>query len=177
MNKGFSIVEAMVIVTIIWILATIGYSRFNHHIAKTRQAEAKNNLHHLFSLQEVYMLEHNKYSWLKRIGLKKGGGYACSTTTPGEEMLNDLGFRPKNCHKLRYEYWMPAKHGDPTLPREDLDGTRGGTPRFIVRAENAPQRSGVYIWPDCQARDAWKVGNGGNVHQQFPNRQVLKACK
>ena len=169
MSKGFSIVEAMVIVTIIGILVTLGYSRFNHHIAKTRQAEAKYNLNHLAVLQEAYALEHNKYFVLKPIGLKQhGGGYACLPAAPGEGMRNDLGFRPKNCKELRYEY-------------------RGfdSDPQFKIRADSNPSVTNEYIWPDCDNRDAWRIMGGSGVdridsvpHQHhYPNRQVLKTCK
>ena len=177
MNQGFSIVEALVIIVIIGILATLGYSRYNYHVAKTRQSEAKHTLHHLIQLQESYLLEHNKYSWLKSIGLKKGGGHACSKSTPGEEMMNELGFRPKNCKELRYEYWMPPDNDDPSKPRHNIDGN---PPVFMIRADNIPSRSGVYIWPDCNQRDWWKGHSDGRVHQPYehtPPRNVLEACK
>ena len=168
MDKGFSLVEAMVIVTIIGILATLVYSRYNYHIAKTRQAEAKNNLNHLAVLQEAYALEHNKYFVLKPIGLKRSGGYACLPAAPGEGMRNDLGFRPKNCKELRYEYWGI-----------DTD------PQFKMRAASKPSVTEKYIWPDCDTRDEWRIMGGSGVdpidsvpHQHhYPERQVLKTCK
>ena len=181
MNKGFSIVEAMVIVTIIGILATIVYSRYNHHIAKTRQAEAKNNLNHLTTLQEAYILEHNQYYFLTIVGLNMSGGHKCSDSTPGEELLNDLGFRPRNCRELRYGY---------RSPQHTKTGFTGTPPRFTMRADSNPANTGVYIWPDCNSRDMWRVhkqanGGGGHVHQpddnEFNNtgrqRRVLDNCK
>ena len=176
MKQGFSVVEAMVIVTIIGILSALVYSRFKHHIAKARQAEAKNTLEHLVILQESFIFENGKrYSWLKSIGLKRlGGGYACGTITPGEEMLNELGFRPKNCTKLRYEYWMPGNGGSPPKPRVPIDGAN---PSFMIRADSFPQRTNVFIWPDCNERDMWKVEKGNDVQQPQALRKVLEVCK
>ena len=192
MNYGFSIVEAIVIVAIIGILATLGYSRYIYHIAKSRQAEAKNNLNHLVSLQEVYLMEHGEYYYFgyKKtptvtdpspqtigIGLRRNESpaeRACSTSKPGKEMLNELGFRPSNCNELRYEYWSPNKAIVTANP-----------PGFNMRADSNPAMTEVYVWPDCKNKDAWRVldSNSPNKdnripHQHhFPNRQVLKACK
>ena len=183
MNKGFSLVEALVIITIIGILATLVHSRFNYHVAKARQAEAKNTLEHLVILQESFILENRKrYSWLKSIGLKRlGGGYACGTGTPGEEMLNELGFRPKNCRSLRYEYWMPGDGGSPPKPRVPIDGAN---PSFMIRADSFPNNYQPpndehlkYIWPDCNKRDMWKVEKGNDVQQPEAQRKVLEVCK
>ena len=175
MIQGFSAVEAIVVLVVIGLLATLVYSRYNHHVAKTRQAEAKNTLEYLVVLQESFIIEHGKYSWMKSIGLKRlGGGYACGTGTPGEEMLNELGFRPKNCRSLRYEYWMPANTLDPSKPRVPVEGTN---PSFMIRADSFPQRTNVFIWPDCNERDMWKVERGNDVQQPNNNRKILEVCK
>ena len=218
----------MVIVTVIGILATLGYSRFNHHVAKTRQAEAKNNLNHLVSLQEVYLMEHGRYHFLRGVGLERGkkpAEWACSTDTPGKEMKNELGFRPNNCDELRYQYWSPNHSaqcvgpgscagknesactsdttcswttfkckikGNPSpAPTPSCsssirnsestctsDGKCSWTPIFNMRADSNPAKTKVYIWPDCDIKDAWRVTAGQRKpHQQYSNRQVLKACK
>ena len=187
MKQGFGIVEAMVVVTIIGILVALGYSRFNYHVAKTRQAEAKNILEHLVILQESYFMEHGKYSWMKSIGLKRKGddGYgphACHTDKPGEEMRNELGFRPSNCESLRYEYWMPRKcdsgpHPPGRCYPEPAKPIEGSSASYIIRADNIPNRSGVYIWPGCEERDEWRVQKDSNVHQANNNRKVLEVCE
>jgi len=176
MNTGFSAVEAIVALVVIGLLVTLGYSRYNYHVAKARQAEAKNTLEHLVVLQESFIIENRKrYSWLKSIGLKRlGGGYACGVGNPGEEMLNELGFRPNNCRSLRYEYWMPANTLNPSKPRVPIDGTN---PSFMIRADSFPQRTNVFIWPDCNERDMWKVEKGNDVQQPDNNRKILEVCK
>ena len=180
MKQGFSIVEAMVIVTIIGILATLGYSRFKHHIAKARQGEAKSNLVHIATLQEAYLLEHNQYALLsmpahgggkKGVGLRRNRSpkqYACSTSTPGEEMLNDLGFRPRNCTELRYEYWTAPGF----IGKED-----DTPPKFLMRADSDPSFTKEYIWPDCDVRDLWRIYDTGVLEQGLVSRRVLENCK
>ena len=179
MKQGFSIVEAMVIVTIIGILATLGYSRFSYHVAKVRQAEAKNNLEHIVMLQESFLIEHQRYSWLKSIGLKRlGGGYSCGTGNPGEEMQNELGFRPSNCKELRYEYWMPPKWVGGVLLNEPRVAVDGASPSYLIRADSFPQHTKVFIWPDCNKRDMWKVHKGVNeVKQTDDSRKILEVCE
>ena len=190
-NQGFSLVEAMVIVTIIGILVTLGYSRFKYHIAKARQGEAKSNLIHIASLQKAYLLEHHKYAILstregtgwKGVGLRRNRRpkqYACSTSRPGEEMLNDLGFRPRNCRELRYEYWTAARfigwEDGMTAPAPSTHPDFG-EPVFQIRADSDPSFTEEYIWPDCEVRDLWRISYG-NTHpeQGAVSRRVLENC-
>lgn len=175
-KQGFSLVEAMVVVTIIGIIVVLGRSRFNSYIARARQAEAKTNLTHLVSLQHAYLVEHKKYSYLPKVGLAGANTYECGTSTPGEGMLNELGFRPKDCTELRYQYWMPL--GRLALIEQT-------PPLFVLRADSNPAVTGVYIWPDCDSRDMWRVTQGGNVKQpgnhEFGNtgrqRRALENCE
>ena len=196
-NQGFSLVEAMVIVTIIGILVTLGYSRFKYHIAKARQGEAKSNLIHITTLQEAYILEHNKYAVLstsvgtgwKGVGLRRNKTpkeYACDTDKPGEEMLNDLGFRPRNCRELRYEYWTAAGFigweddltDNPTHRAYVTRHPDYKEPAYQIRADSDPSFTKEYIWPDCDVRDLWRVSYNNSIPEQGPvSRRVLENCK
>ena len=181
MTQGFSVVEAIVALVVIGLLVTLGYSRYSYHVAKARQAEAKNNLELIASLQEAFLLEHGRYTFLEPVGLNRAGGspaYHCKTDRPGYEMLNELGFRPKNCEELRYNYWTP-------------EGRRGelnhNPPRYTVRADSNPRNTGVYIWPDCKDQDMWVVRRtAGEVNYTVRQphdteflqlRRVLETCK
>ena len=180
-QQGFSVVEAIVVLTVVGLLITLGYSRYNYHVAKSRQGEAKNNLKHLVTLQETYLVEHKNYSNMPSVGLKSGGHH-CEKTTPGIGLLNELGFRPKDCEKLRYRYWTARVKNNLPVGL-----------RYTMRADSNPAVTGVYIWPDCNSRDMWRVhnrasrdgGGGGHVHQpgdhEFSNtgkqRRALDNCK
>ena len=181
---GFSIVEALVIVVIIGILATLGYSRYEHHVAKTRQGEAKNNLELIVSLQEAFLLEHGRYSYLEPVGLDNSGEnkHFCKTDNPGYDMLNELGFRPKDCEELRYRYRSPI------FVKRD-GHTTATPPRYTVRADSNPASTKVYIWPACDSKDMWRVNRtaGGDygvkqpIDHEFENtgkqRRALENCK
>ncbi|MBI2601508.1 MAG: prepilin-type N-terminal cleavage/methylation domain-containing protein [Deltaproteobacteria bacterium] len=88
--KGFSLVELMVVVAIISVLAAIAIPRFQTFQAKARQAEAKMNLSHIFTLEESYQAENDQYTNLAEDA-------ACGDS-------NELGFYISNCAKARYHY-------------------------------------------------------------------------
>jgi len=61
-NRGFSLIELMVVVAIIGVLATLAVPRFQLFSAKARQSEAKTSLTALHTLQESYFMENNVYA-------------------------------------------------------------------------------------------------------------------
>lgn len=60
-NKGFSLVELMVVVAIIGILASVAIPSVNKYMAKARQGEAKTNLGSLYTAQKSFFSEYNVY--------------------------------------------------------------------------------------------------------------------
>ena len=58
---GFSLLELMVVVAIIGVLATFAVPRFNVIRARARQGEAKSNLGVIFTLQEAFKIDKEKY--------------------------------------------------------------------------------------------------------------------
>ena len=146
--KGFSVVEMMVVIVIIGILAQLGLSRYRVITAKSKQAEAKLNLHSIEEMQEVYFLEHGRYLTAdKPVGLD-----ACA----GENLKNQLGFRPKDCAELRYKYnWQTSGEATATSSETDKD---------------------KLIYPGCEEADEWKVSyNNGKLTNTAPN--VIERCK
>jgi type IV pilus assembly protein PilA len=60
-NKGFSLVELMVVVAIIGILASVAVPSINKYMAKSRQSEAKTNLGSLYTAEKAFAAEYVLY--------------------------------------------------------------------------------------------------------------------
>lgn len=93
-EKGFSLVELMIVVGIIGLLATLAVPRFQQFQAKARMAEGKNLLNHIYTLQEAYHLDNNTYFAMPIYGRLTTGATNC-TTKPAE--ATTLGFEITPC--------------------------------------------------------------------------------
>lgn len=60
-NKGFTLIELMIVVCIIAILATIAISNFLKFIGKTRRVELKYNLEAIYKAEIAWFGEYNKF--------------------------------------------------------------------------------------------------------------------
>lgn len=61
-DKGFTLIELMIVVAIIGILAAIAIPNFMNYQCKAKQSEAKSNLGNIRTAEEAYYAEHDAYS-------------------------------------------------------------------------------------------------------------------
>ncbi|WII71409.1 prepilin-type N-terminal cleavage/methylation domain-containing protein [Bdellovibrio sp. 22V] len=87
-QRGFSLVELMVVVAIIGVLASIAVPAVNKYLAKARQSEAKTNLSSLYTSEKAFYAEYTAY----------------------HSMFGAVGFSPEG--KLRYNVGFSTSTGD-----------------------------------------------------------------
>jgi len=61
-EKGFSLIELMIVIIIIGILATLAVPRYKNITRKAKEAEAKIMLNQVYSLQESFFYENDRYA-------------------------------------------------------------------------------------------------------------------
>jgi type IV pilus assembly protein PilA len=72
-EKGFTLIELMIVVAIIGILAAIAIPNFLKYQAKSRQAEAKTNLGGIFVAETSYFGEQARYGSFAEVGFALAG--------------------------------------------------------------------------------------------------------
>ena len=94
MKRGFTLVELLVVIIIIGILATLGFTQYTKVIEKGRSAEAKNNLGMLRKLQLANYQEKEAYATTDDLGagLPTGTGGACATSADGVGISTNFYF-------------------------------------------------------------------------------------
>ncbi len=73
-QKGFTLIELMIVVAIIGILAAIAIPNFLRYQATSRQAEARTNLGGIFVAQTSFFGERSIYGAFDNIGFQLAGG-------------------------------------------------------------------------------------------------------
>jgi type IV pilus assembly protein PilA len=75
LQKGFTLIELMIVVAIIGILAALAIPNFIRFQARSKQSEVKANLKSLFTAERSYYQEHDTYSeCIRKIGFNPERG-------------------------------------------------------------------------------------------------------
>lgn len=113
-NKGFSLVELMVVVAIIGILAAIAVPNYQKFTAKSKQTEGKSNLSAIYSAERAFFAEWQMYQ----------GGFA------------SIGYQPSG--SLRYNHGFSANIALPlNHPQAPLTPTDTNTMNAVVCGQGA----------------------------------------
>ncbi len=102
-QKGFTLVELLIVVAIIGVLSTIGVPTFRKMIQKAKKSEAKVNLGGLYTAEQAFFSEYGLYgSDLNAIGFE----------VDGQQLIYAVGFLGANCAGLAV---IPARPGATAL--------------------------------------------------------------
>ncbi len=132
-NRGFSLVELLIVLVIIAILAGIAIPKYMSSTVKAKQTEATELLHQIYLLERSYFQNHDEY-WIPAPGIfaDKDNPYAFDT----------LGVEIMSSARYRYEITGDQDHftvtataerldDDPAIDRWQIDN-QTGTPKVII---------------------------------------------
>ena len=112
-QKGFSLIELMIVVAIIGILATIAVPNFQRFQAKARQSEAKSALSAIYAAEKAFYAEWSFYRGeLRDIGYRPEG-----------QMNYAVGFAGLGPATAAYPNFIPNQQG---APADTCVSTRAG---------------------------------------------------
>lgn len=125
-QKGFSLVELMVVVAIIGILAVIGIPQYQKFMSKARQAEAKTHLNGIFQGEASFFTEYNQYTPSLR---------AIGAGAVGQQLRYNAGFTIITCTNYTTANGAPAL---PTAADNDIRSIAATDGLPTTWAANAP---------------------------------------
>jgi prepilin-type N-terminal cleavage/methylation domain-containing protein len=177
-KQGFSLVELMIVVAIIGILAALAIPRFQQFQAKSKQAEARSNLAHIYTLQLSYNGDNDTFSNFNHLTLGGtaggSGGFAVGATTLGAgtwagvnscNTTNDIGFRVTDCKKVRYVYDNVGSQNQFTATAGELDAGGANSRR---------------VFPGCSTgmNDAWQIDENKQMYNlvDATSQNALQGC-
>ena len=109
MNKGFTLLELIVVIIIIGVLATLGFTQYQATVEHSRTAEARMILGTMRTAQVAYELEHGDYAAFAELPI----------TVPGPAAAN--------CQATHY-FWYNTSNADGSSTATRCIAGDGGKP-------------------------------------------------
>lgn len=82
-DRGFSLIEVMVVIIIIAIMASIGIPSYRQYMMRAQRADATGTLMRMASAQEKFYLQNNRYAGAAEMGPAPPAGLGIPTTEHG----------------------------------------------------------------------------------------------
>ena len=153
--NGFSLVELMVVLSIVGIIVGLALPKFKALQVRARQAEVKSNLNHIYTLQIAYHSENEIFAGVFFVGDGVKDGPAGPSTQCNSP--NDLGFSVTDCQKVLYMY-----AGDNTNTADEFDV-------YALSGEGEKNK----VLPGCGEADEWSL----NAEKRITHEEnVLDLC-
>ena len=99
-ERGFTLIEVMIVTAIVAILASIAYASYSSSVQKSRRSDAREALERIAAKQEQWFFQHNQYTdQMANLGGadSKDGFYTISVAT---NTITGTGCNPGECFTL-----------------------------------------------------------------------------
>ncbi|MCL6583093.1 MAG: prepilin-type N-terminal cleavage/methylation domain-containing protein [bacterium] len=133
-QKGFTMIELMIVVAIIGILSAIAIPNFLNFRMKAKTSEAKSNLGAIRSCEEAYHAEHETYKATTASPESVPGRTPVAWEDKGG--FSDIGFRPTGQVYYQYEVSVASATAFEATAKGDLDGDSTTATYKITESNN-----------------------------------------
>ena len=157
-ESGFSLVELMIVVGIIGVLATMAVPRFQQFQAKAKMAGARNMLGHLYTLEQSFHLDNNRYEPMTQYGRLTNSSNRNNCT------------KPQGAQNIGFEI-VPCTQNGP-VPRYSYNVTVNNTSSFTGVAQTGANGNNVV----CPGKAAHEFRINENREINSPNNRGPTNC-